>query len=193
MIVPEFFYVLQAINDYLLLYSPVMLLLLIGSLVANDRYRNEAFNLIYVFNTLVAWCYLLSFLNYLSELFVAWYGQNAYEWFSFKSGGGPVNEKWFLFKMLLPLLAGMLFFFRAARTNRVLIVVFLVLLNLGLIENFIFVLSKDYLPSSWETDYREIFQWRRLTGHLIIAILLLLIYRGAARKGRLYHPSLFIK
>jgi len=168
-------------------------ILLICLFFLKGRYRNEAFNILYVLNTLVAWCYLVCLLHYLSELFVAWYGQNMYEWFYFKKGYNPVDEKWFIVRMFLPLLAGLFFFFRAARTNRLVTFVFLILSNLGLIEQIWLLVNKVYLPSRWEMNDEAAFTWVRLVRYFIISILLLLVYRRAARKGRLQQPSVFLK
>jgi len=177
-----------------MLYQVVVILLLVGTLFRN-KIKSESYNLLYVFNTLAAWSSLLVVLAYVAELFMAWYGQNPYEWYAFSE---QVNlEYWILFFVinLLSFLFGFLMFFRKLRTKRWFTLLFF-LSNFGFfyerIVIFITNLYRDYLPSSWSTYYENAYP-RNLYSIAVIILLLIVIYVWAKKKGRLPFPSVFLK
>ena len=177
-------------SAYLMIYQFAVILLLTGTLF-NNKIKTESYNFLYVFNTLIVWSYLFSFLAYGAELFIAWYGQNPYEWYAFKEGGRP--WKWLSIINLLSSLMALLMFFRKLRISRWFILLFL-FSSCGFIYEkvivFITGLYRDYLPSSWSTYYDPL---HSLFVYGIILILLILQYFWAKKKGRLPFPSVFLE
>ena len=183
-VVPFFF------STYLLIYQFAVILLLTGTLFKN-KIKTESYNFLYVFNTLIPWAYLFSFLAYGAELFIAWYGQNPYESYAFKEGGRP--WKWFLIIDLLSSLMALLMFFRKLRISRWFTLLFFFSCCGFIYEKiviFITGLYRDYLPSSWSTYYDPL---HTLYVYSMILILLVLLYLWAKKKGRLPFPSVFLK
>lgn len=90
---------------------------------------------------------------YLTEWFIAWYGQNPYEIFHFMNRyWGPMG--WagiimFVCNVIIP----QVFWFRWARQNIVLMFIVSLLVNVGMwFERFVIIvigLHRDFLPSSW--------------------------------------------
>jgi hypothetical protein len=179
---------------YLGVYVFAAIILLIGTMFLKNEFKTESYNLLYVFNTLVAWCSPLGLGFYLIELFLAWYGQNPYEWYAFYTGSPSTNVSWpwLLIKICLPLFLGLLFFFRRLRVNRLYTLCFLILLNTGLIEQLIYRFTRDYLPSSWSAYYYEPYS-EKIIKYSAIFFFLTIIYFIAKKKNKLPYPSLFLK
>ena len=147
----------------------------------------------YVVNTLVAWSSLFILLYFAAQLFIAWYGQNPYEWyaFAFTKAIGFVSWKWFFIKALLPLFFGLLFFCRKLRINRLMVIGFLLTGYLNLAVT-LFSPYEDYLASS--VSFTGAFRYvDLLSNYLIIVLLLAVIYFLAKKKNKLPYPSLFLK
>lgn len=181
-------------SAFLMMYQVVVILLLIGTLFRN-KIKSESYNLLYVFNTLAAWSSLVVVLAYAAEFFIAWYGQNPYEWDAFSE---QVNQDfwiWFFVINLLSFLLGFLFFFRKMRTKRWFILLFY-LSNFGFfyerIVIFITGLYRDYLPSSWSSYSADMYPKYVYSFGLII-LLLAFIYIWAKKKRRLPFPSVLLK
>ena len=100
------------VSIFLMIYLLAIILLLTGTFFKN-RIKSESYNLLYVFNTLAAWCSLFVFLAYIVELFMVWYDQ----WYGFR-GGTSEYRTWIFIINLLFFLLGLLLFFRKLRINR---------------------------------------------------------------------------
>jgi len=169
------------------------ILLLVGATFFKGKFQTESYNFLYVFNTLVAFICLIDLLFYAGELFIAWYGQNPYEWYAFSNNRAELfSWKWFFTKAYLPLFFGLLFFFRKLRINRMAVLIFLLLMHLNLVEELYYRFSRDYLPSHWSVsgpfDVKVM-----LYDYLIIATLLVAAYLIAKKKNKLPYPSVFLK
>ena len=91
--------------------------------------------------------------SYVMEFFIAWYGGNQYELFTFKNRAlGPYWWAYFIMfgcNVFIP----QLFWFRFVRRSALLVWIASLFVNLGMwFERFVIVvtsLSRDFLPSSW--------------------------------------------
>src|SRR5215203_4351695 len=97
---------------------------------------------------------------YLSELFIAWYGANKYEWFAFAQNRVNVNSPlgWSYWIMMgCNVLSPQIFWFRKMRRNIWVTFFMSNLVNIGMwFERFVIIVTslyRDYLPSSWSTYY----------------------------------------
>jgi molybdopterin-containing oxidoreductase family membrane subunit len=87
------------------------------------------------------------------EFFIAWYGGNQFEWFTFLNRAmGPYAWAYWIMvgcNVVVP----QLFWFKKARTNVALLFVASILVNVGMwFERFVIVvtsLHRDFLPSNW--------------------------------------------
>lgn len=92
-------------------------------------------------------------LAYITEFFIAWYGQVPYEYFAFVNRAfGPYWwAYWIMFSCNV--ISPQLFWFKIFRTNTVLMWIVTIFVNIGMwFERFVIVvtsLSRDFLPSSW--------------------------------------------
>ncbi|MGG9960509.1 hypothetical protein [Ferruginibacter sp. SUN106] len=181
-------------GTYMQLHLFAAILFLLGATFLKGNYKTESYNLLYVFNTLAAWCILLYLLFYLGELFLAWYGQNSYEWYAFSSDNTSVINTlpWMLVKIYFPVVLGLLLFFRKLRSNRWFTFIFLLVTNIDLIEKLYNRFSRDYLPSYWSFP-GLISLLDILLGYLVILILLVVIYFIAKKRNKLPCPSVFLK
>jgi hypothetical protein len=178
------------VSAYLLIYQFAVILLLTGTLF-KSKLKTESYNLLYVFNTMVAWSYLFCFIAYCIELFVLWYGQNPYEWYAFK--GNTAYFRWIMIINFSSSVLGLLMFFRKLRINRWFTLLFFLSSCAFIYERiviFITSLYRDYLPSSWSTYYDPV---KTLCLYLLIILLFVLIYLRANKKRRLPFPSVFLK
>jgi molybdopterin-containing oxidoreductase family membrane subunit len=97
---------------------------------------------------------------YLTELFVAWYGQNPYEgWAFMQNRANPFSPYgWSYFLMMsCNVLSPQIFWFRKMRRNITVTFFMSVIVNIGMwFERFVIIVTsiyRDYLPSSWATYY----------------------------------------
>lgn len=185
------FYLNNFSNFYLGIYPFFIVLILLGTVVLNEKYKSESYNLLYVFNTAVAWASFLIIFAFAGDMFIAWYGQNQYEWYAFQSPKQPSSYQYFYIKMYLTPLLGLFFFFRRIRRNRFFTLIFLFRLTFGLIEHLL-PAFRDYLPSSWSTYYFESFADKAIK-YAVIIFFLVIIYLVAKKRNKLPYPSLFLK
>ena len=97
---------------------------------------------------------------YLTELFVAWYGQNQYEWWAFRQNRLNLFSPygWAYYGMMFcNVVSPQLFWSRKLRRNIAFTFFMSVLINVGMwFERFVIIVTsvyRDYLPSAWSTYY----------------------------------------
>lgn len=97
---------------------------------------------------------------YLSELFVAWYSGNPYEWWAFRENRVNIFSPygWAYFGMMFcNVVSPQLFWSRRLRRNVTFTFFMSVLINVGMwFERFVIIVTstyRDYLPSSWTIYY----------------------------------------
>jgi Ni/Fe-hydrogenase subunit HybB-like protein len=97
---------------------------------------------------------------YLTELFMAWYGQNPYEWWAFSQNRANLFSPygWAYYGMMFcNVVSPQLFWSRKLRRNIIFTFFMSVLINVGMwFERFVIIVTsiyRDYLPSSWSTYY----------------------------------------
>ena len=97
---------------------------------------------------------------YLTELFVAWYSGNPYEWYAFRETRVNIFSPygWAYYGMMFcNVVSPQLFWSRKLRRNVLFTFFMSVLINVGMwFERFVIIATsifRDYLPSSWPTYY----------------------------------------
>jgi hypothetical protein len=178
----------------LLIYHFAVILLFAGTFF-KSAIKTESYNLLYVFNTIAAWCSLLVLFAYGAELFIAWYGQNPYEFYAFKSNVTHGYWTWLSVINLFSFLLGLLMFFRKLRIKRWFALLFYLSSCSFLFERIVIYITsqyRDYLPSSWSIYYKNVYPQYLYTITAII-LLLVIIYAWAKKKRRLPFPSVFLK
>ncbi|MET0243800.1 MAG: NrfD/PsrC family molybdoenzyme membrane anchor subunit, partial [Flavitalea sp.] len=97
---------------------------------------------------------------YLTELFIAWYGQNKYEgWAFFESRANVFSPYGWSYWLMMGcnVLSPQIFWFRKMRRNILVTFFMSVIVNVGMwFERFVIIVTsiyRDYLPSSWSTYY----------------------------------------
>jgi len=97
---------------------------------------------------------------YLTELFIAWYGQNPYENFAFMQNRvnllSPYGWSYYIM-MGCNVLSPQIFWFRKMRRNLVVTFFMSVIVNIGMwFERFVIIVTsvyREYIPSGWSTYY----------------------------------------
>lgn len=183
------------LNAFLNAYVIVAIILLLFTLIKKP-YSIESYNLLFVYNTIIPWVSLIGWIYLAVELFLAWYGQNPYEWYSFREGrmaSGFNSFSWWLL-LVLHSLTSMLFFIRFLRTSRLFILLHIILVipfNYERVVIWITSLYRDYLPSSWSQEekpwYYIVFEW------MFCTIIFCGIYWLLNKRKKLPYPSLFLK
>lgn len=114
----------------------------------------EAMNKVIVLTGSIVGC------AYLSELFVAWYSQNTYEWWAFRENRVNIFSPygWAYYGMMFcNVVSPQLFWSRKLRRNILFTFFMSVLINVGMwFERFVIIVTsiyRDFLPSSWTTYY----------------------------------------
>lgn len=97
---------------------------------------------------------------YLTELFIAWYGQNPYEWWAFSQNRANLFSPygWSYYGMMFcNVVSPQLFWSKKLRRNIMFTFFMSVLINVGMwFERFVIIVTslyRDFLPSSWATYY----------------------------------------
>ena len=97
---------------------------------------------------------------YLTELFVAWYGQNPFEMWAFmENRANPFSPYGWSYWLMMScnVLSPQIFWFRKMRRNITVTFFMSVIVNIGMwFERFVIIVTslyRDYLPSSWATYY----------------------------------------
>ena len=97
---------------------------------------------------------------YLTELFVAWYSGNPYEWYAFRETRVNIFSPygWAYYGMMFcNVVSPQLFWSRKLRRNVLFTFFMSVLINVGMwFERFVIIATsifRDYLPSAWPTYY----------------------------------------
>ncbi|MCO6496530.1 MAG: polysulfide reductase NrfD [Chitinophagaceae bacterium] len=97
---------------------------------------------------------------YLTELFVAWYSGNPYEWYAFRQSRVNIFSPygWAYFGMMFcNVVSPQLFWNRKLRRNVTFTFFMSILINVGMwFERFVIIVTsifRDYLPSSWSVYY----------------------------------------
>jgi hypothetical protein len=180
------------IGTFIVCHNILMVIFLLLLVIKNQGIRNESKNWVYTFNTILPVFVLIYFLSLTKELFTAWYGQNPYEWYAFSNQVAWYGITFFLINIFLALLIAMLFFIKKFRLNFILIIIYLITQNTGLIDNLIVRMSRDYLPSSWSTYYEEplgdiVLKWS------LPFVTIPLTYFFLHKKNKLPYPSVFLK
>ncbi|HEX5027067.1 MAG TPA: NrfD/PsrC family molybdoenzyme membrane anchor subunit [Agriterribacter sp.] len=113
----------------------------------------EAMNKVIVLTGSIVGC------AYLTELFMAWYGANTYEYdafFKYRLAGPYGWSYWIM--MTCNVVSPQLFWFKKLRRNIEFTFIMSVVVNVGMwFERFVIIVTslfRDYLPSSWSLYYR---------------------------------------
>ena len=97
---------------------------------------------------------------YLTELFIAWYGQNPYEIHAFFENRGNIFSPYgwsYYLMMFCNVLSPQLFWSKKLRRNVTVTFFMSIIVNIGMwYERFVIIVTsvyRDFLPSSWSTYY----------------------------------------
>ena len=114
----------------------------------------EAMNKVIVLTGSIVGC------AYLTELFIAWYGQNQYEWWAFRQNRVNIFSPygWAYYGMMFcNVVSPQIFWSRKLRRNVTFTFFMSVLINIGMwFERFVIIVTsiyRDFIPSSWSTYY----------------------------------------
>ena len=114
----------------------------------------EAMNKVIVLTGSIVGC------AYLTELFIAWYGQNPYEWWAFRQNRVNIFSPygWAYYGMMFcNVVSPQIFWSRKLRRNVTFTFFMSVLINVGMwFERFVIIVTsvyRDFIPSSWSTYY----------------------------------------
>ncbi len=114
----------------------------------------EAMNKVIVLTGSIVGC------AYLTELFIAWYGQNEYEWWAFKQNRANLFSPygWDYYGMMFcNVVSPQIFWSKKLRRNVTFTFFMSVLINVGMwFERFVIIVTsvyRDFLPSSWSPYY----------------------------------------
>ncbi|MEO8110544.1 MAG: NrfD/PsrC family molybdoenzyme membrane anchor subunit [Ginsengibacter sp.] len=114
----------------------------------------EAMNKVIVLTGSIVGC------AYLTELFIAWYGQNQYEWWAFRQNRVNIFSPygWAYYGMMFcNVVSPQIFWSKKLRRNVTFTFFMSVLINVGMwFERFVIIVTsiyRDFLPSSWSTYY----------------------------------------
>ncbi|HZX58411.1 MAG TPA: NrfD/PsrC family molybdoenzyme membrane anchor subunit, partial [Mucilaginibacter sp.] len=98
---------------------------------------------------------------YITELFIAWYGQNKYENWAFMENRANIFSPYgwsYYLMMFCNVVSPQMFWFKKLRRNLTFTFFMSIIVNVGMwFERFVIIVTsvyRDYLPSSWSTYYR---------------------------------------
>jgi len=98
---------------------------------------------------------------YITELFIAWYGQNKYENWAFMENRANIFSPYgwsYYLMMFCNVVSPQMFWFKKLRRNLTFTFFMSIIVNVGMwFERFVIIVTsvyRDYLPSSWSTYYK---------------------------------------
>jgi multisubunit Na+/H+ antiporter MnhB subunit len=187
------------INSYLNIYPLAVIICTLLYWFLKNKWRYEMINWLYSFNTIVPLFSLLSLIFFVSELFIAWYGQNSYEWYAFSQNRSNVfiPYGWSYWLMLIATyLLPQLFWFRKLRKSITftLVVVFFLSAGVWFERLVIWITStyRDYLPSSWSTYHDTNYFTELLLNMFCFAIISFGVYWLLNKRKKLPFPSIIL-
>ncbi|MEJ7736255.1 MAG: NrfD/PsrC family molybdoenzyme membrane anchor subunit [Chitinophagaceae bacterium] len=134
------------------------LLLITRKVLALEEYIT--INHIEVMNKVIVLTGSIVGVAYLTELFIAWYGQNGYEWYAFSQNRANLFTPYgwaYWIMMGCNVLSPQIFWFKKFRRSLIITFFMSILVNIGMwFERFVIVVTsvyRDYLPSSWSVYY----------------------------------------
>jgi hypothetical protein len=184
---------------YLNTYSILILVLIIVYLFVKQSWKNECINWIYVCNSIVPWVTFVNLLSLAAELFIAWYGQNTYEYFVFSqdkvNAFSPYGWSYWLM-LCLNFLIPLLLWFKRLRKSIVFTIFMILILNAGRwYERLVIWITsyyRDYLPSSWSTYTERNYLLDFLLGLLYFFLLSGTVYWFFHKRKKLPFPSVIL-
>jgi molybdopterin-containing oxidoreductase family membrane subunit len=120
--------------------------------------------------------------GYLMEDFIAWYGENEYEFFMMLGPGRPFGPYWVYYWGLIAcnIIIPQLLWFRFARRNVYVLWVISIVVNVGMwLERFIIVItstSQDFVPANWQTYTPTFWDWSLYLGTIGVFFCLLFLF-----------------
>lgn len=196
-----YYYWCDLSNAYLNIYPFAALACILLYWIIKKGWKQEMKNCLYVFNTVVPLFTLINLVFLLEELFIAWYGQNPYEWYAYKENKANIFipygwSYWFLLAMntLLP----QLLWFKKLRKSIImtLLIIFFTSLGIWFERLVIYITSayRDYLPSSWSTYYEQDgLLLAFFIQPLCFIIISTVVYFVFHKRNKLPFPSVFLK
>ena len=176
-------------------YPLVVIISIILYVFFKQKWGNEIINWLYVFNTIVLWVSLANLIFYAGELFIAWYGQNQYEWYAFSQNRANIFSPYgwsFWLMMFCNFLLPQLFWFKILRRSIVFTFVMAFFLGSGIwYERLVIYITsayRDYLPSSWST-YNSGFFRQMLFNLVYFVIVSSFVYWLLYKRKKLPFPS----
>jgi hypothetical protein len=188
-------------NAYLNIYPVAAVVCILFYCFLKSKWKHEMINWLYVFNTIVPLLTLINLLFFLAELFLAWYGQNPYEWYAFKEGRGNISSPygWSYWLLLVSnILLPQLLWFKKLRKS--IIMTFLIIFFSSFViwfERLIIYFTsiyRDYLPSSWATYYEhESLLLTFFVKPVCFVIISVIVYFVFYKRNKLPYTSVFLK
>ncbi|WP_152050580.1 NrfD/PsrC family molybdoenzyme membrane anchor subunit [Tautonia marina] len=120
--------------------------------------------------------------GYLMEDFIAWYGENEYEFFMMLGPGRPFGPYWLFYWGLIAcnIVIPQLLWFRFARRNVIVLWLISIVVNVGMwLERFIIVvtsLSQDFVPANWQQYTPTFWDWSLYLGTIGVFFCLLFLF-----------------
>ncbi len=181
---------------YLYIYPVISILVILLYLFVKRKWKNEIVNWLYVFNTILVWLTLINLITYATELFIAWYGQNPYEWYAFSDNRANIFSSYgwsFWLMMAFNLLLPQLFWFKKLRKSIVFTFIVILFLNLGTwFERLVIYITsayRDYLPSSWSTYHGSTYFIQIMLSLLYFIVTTFIVYWLFHKRKKLPFPS----
>lgn len=172
-------------------YVYAIIVIMGAILLCKGDLKKENYNLLYTINTILLWIALADLILLITNWFVAWYGQNPYDWYAFKDNS-LYGIRTFFILFVLGSIAPLAFFYRPWRSNIFITLLVLFVLNIPLLINVLQLYTRDYMPSSWSTYYTNTFT-TTFVCWISFAILFGFTYWLAYKRKKLPYPSIIIK
>ena len=188
-------------NAYLNIYPFAAIACILLYWLLKSKWKHEMINWLYVFNTIVALLTLINLVFFLSELFVAWYGQNPYEWYAFKENRAnfftPYGWSYWLMIAAIILLPQLLWVKKWRKSIiMTLLIIFFTSFVIWFERLVIYFTStyRDYLPSSWSTYYDgEHLFLSFFVKPVCFIIIAAIVYFVFHKRNKLPYTSVFLK
>lgn len=183
-------------NAYLTIYPLAVIICILVHWFQKSKWKNEMINWLYVFNTIVPLLTLLGFILFVTDLFIAWYGQNPYELYAFTQSRynifSPYGWSYWLMLIATYLLPQLLWFRKLRKSIAfTLVVVFFLSAGIWFERLVIWITStyRDYLPSSWSTYHDTNYLTELLLNMFCFAIISFGVYWLLNKRKKLPFPS----
>lgn len=195
-----YYYWLYPANAYLNTYPFAAIACILLYWIFKSKWKQEMKNWLYVFNSVVPFLSLINLTCLFSELFIAWYGQDLYEWYAFKENRANVYSPYgwsYWLQLAVIILLPQLLWIKKWRKSIIMTLLIIFFTSFGIwferLVIYITSMYRDYLPSSWSAYEQENLLFTFFVKAIWFIVISAIVYFVFHKRNKLPYTSVLLK